>query len=218
MLKKLLILMLIIANIYSCASYQSTAKYKYKLEKVKEATDIAMKKIDYKLIKEVELKNDRNGFLYWQKYKFIEMKFKPLNENTFVQMTSGNDNVNHFVDDIITQELKKDYGKDQLKKKSFLLALILNSISPAIGHPYEEYQNPYYSKNKYLGSIFGGLLVEILSTWLFGIDFGRKKFNFKDAIKWRWLYPAVTIVISPIMYMRFDRYNNLVESGYSFRF
>ncbi len=217
---KKLMLFLAIVNIYSCASYQKTAKYYYKFEEAKKLSDIAMKKIKYNLKIETNLTNDKEAVLYYQKYKYIDLKFKPSNKNTIIQMTSYNERVPYFIDDIIMQELKNDYGEKQLKhKKSFILAFLLSCISPpAIGDPYIKYKNPYYSKNEYFNDILGGLLVEAIGIWALGTDFGISKFNFRNSMKWRWLPPIVSLIFSPYIYLKINEYNNLVQSGYSFKF
>jgi len=195
-----------------CVSYRTTARYDYKLEEVKGASDTAMKKIKYDIKKETEMTNDKEGFVYFQKFKYLEMKFRTLNGSTIIQMTSNNERVPLFIDDIITQELNKDYGHNQLKtKKSFWLNLILDCISPVFGWPYAQYKNPYYSRNSYLTSIFVGLIFEAYNTWLFGTKIGRRKLNFKNAISWRWIWPAATIIASPFIYIGTQEYNNLVK-------
>ena len=217
-MKHLIIYLLLFLS--SCTSYSTIEKYDYKFEEVKKTSDIAMKKIKYNVKEEKSLKNDKDGFIYWLISSDLEIKFKPLNNSTIVQMISSDNRVPTLVNDVIKQELTQNYGNRQLKsKKSFWLALLLNCISPSFGSAYEQYRNPYHSKNSYLLQLIGGfLLYDVFYTWLLGTDFGKDEFDLERGVKWRWIIPAVMIPLSPFMYIRIKKYNNLVESGYSFRF
>ncbi len=207
---------LIIFCILCGCAHKSRVRYNCSLEEFKDVSATAMQKIGYKIDEEKQLQNDEEGYQYFQDYDRVEMKMKAGNDETFVLLESYIEKVPFVVDSVINQELNKDYGNNQLKPKSYFLFNLLTILSPGIGGAYLTYENPYFSKNAYLGQLFFNTLVfDALYIWGYGTGWGKHEFEFDE---WTISWIVIWRVVGLLQNIQLGYYNKLAYSGYSFYF